>query len=167
MAESAKHRRAFDAYWELGAERSLARLHQALEAAGSAPTLRTLEEWSSRFQWQDRIGRLERDAREAADEARITAVREMQERQAREALLLQQKGAQWLGALEPGDVSAEAAIRAVIEGARLERLSRGEVSERVDLGGPDPALGRFTDDELERLSTLLAGDLAGAEPPAP
>lgn len=86
MPESTRQREGFDAYWELGAERSIERLHEVLTQAQrgnrSAPVLRTLYEWSSRYHWQDRIERLERQAREAADGARVDGLREMYERQA-------------------------------------------------------------------------------------
>ena len=65
MAETTRHREAFDAYWRLGGERSIERLHAVLGARGKAPTDRTLYEWSRRFRWQDRIARLEREAKRA------------------------------------------------------------------------------------------------------
>ena len=114
MPESTRHRRAFDQYWQLGAECSIERLHAELARDGRSPSLRTLYEWSRTYGWQARIADLERQARQAADEAWIAAVREMQERQARKGLLLQQKGAEWLTALDADEVSAEAAIRAVV-----------------------------------------------------
>ncbi len=164
MPESTRHRRAFDRYFRLGSQRSLALLHEVLKTeTGKAPAQRTLEEWSQRYQWQDRIAETERLAREADDEERIAAVREMQERQAREALLLQQKGAKWITTVDDAGVSAEAAIRAIVEGARLERLVRGEVTERTEIQGGDPGLGRFTDEELERLAIRLEADVGGVE----
>ena len=42
---------------------------------------------------------------------------EMYERQAKEGLLLQQRGAEWLSSSEAEAASPEAAIRAVVEGA--------------------------------------------------
>lgn len=165
MTESTRHRRAFDRYWQLGAERSLERLHAELERAGRAPSLRTLYEWSRRYGWQARIAELEREARQAGDQARIAAVREMQERQAREGLLLQQKGAEWLSTLGADEVSAEAAIRAVVEGARLERLARGEVTERTgNVDERDPQLERLTDDELQGLIRIATSAVEGAQP---
>ena len=165
MPESTRQREAFNRYWELGAERSVERLHALLSAEGKAPTTRTLYEWSSRFHWQNRIGDLERRARDADDEARIVAIREMQERQAREALLLQQKGTEWLAGLESDDIGAEAAIRAVVEGAKLERLVRGEATERTEQGVGDPRLEELSDDELERLIDHAAQAVEGEAPP--
>ena len=134
MTESTKHRRAFDRYWRLGEHRSLERLHAALEADGEAPSLRTLSGWSSKYGWQERIADLERAASEADREAQIAELRGMAERHAKEGLLLQQKGAQWLAALTADQVTAPAAIRAITEGvgssARLAAQTRRSTSRR-------------------------------------
>ena len=164
MRETTRHRKAFDRYWRLGPNRTLERLHAVLDAEGKAPALRTLEEWSRLLHWQHRIDDLERGARDAEDEARIAAIREMEERQAREALLLQQKGTEWIAPLSAGDASPEAAIRAIVEGARLERLVRGEVTERTELQvGADPRLEGYSDEELQRIVEIAERDLGGTE----
>lgn len=168
MAESTRARQAFERYWRLGAQRSLRLLHEALERDGHAPTLRTLEEWSRRYHWQDRVADVEREARRADDEARITAVREMADRHAREALLLQQKGAEWLAGLGPGEVTADAAIRAVVEGMKAERLARGDVTERTEVRTPvEGRLEELTDDELDRLVRIAEGALERGSAPRP
>jgi len=162
MAETTRHREAFDAYWRLGAERSIERLHAVLTARGRAPTVRTLYEWSRGFRWQDRIARLEREAKRAEDEARLQALREMYERQGKEALLLQQRGTEWLAGMTKDKATAEAAIRAIVEGARLERLARGEPTERQEVSGDvqiDAKLAALTDEELDRLIEYAEGAL--------
>lgn len=170
MEETARHRQAFERYWRMGGERTIERLHADLEAASGAPTLRTLYEWSRRYHWQDRIARLEREAKRAEDEARLSALREMYQRQAKEGLLLQQKGAEWLAAIAPGEATAEAAIRAVAEGARLERLARGEPTDRQEVKGEvgvNARLAEFSDEELDRIIEYAESALGGegeAEP---
>ncbi len=167
MPESTKHRRAFERYWRLGAERSIEKLHAAMSSEGSGPSLRTLYEWSRRYRWQDRLADLERQAREAEDEARVVAIRQMHERQAKEGLLLQQKGTEWLAQIETEEAKPEAAIRAVVEGARLERLARGEATERTEIrDDTDPRLQRLSDEELDRLIELAEG-VRGEGPPRP
>ena len=168
MPERTRQREAFDAYYGIGRERSLVRLHEVLGATWDrAPSLRTLEEWSRLHHWQDRLAGLERAARAAAEEERIAAIREMQARHAREALLLQQKGTEWLTAIDGGEASAEAAIRAIAEGARLERMARGEIeTAQAENEASDPRLERMTDDELDRLIDAARG-MAGDPPPAP
>ena len=161
MAESTRHRRAFDAYVEMGSDRSIERLHQILTKKGRAPSLRTLYEWSRRYHWQQRLADLERRARVAADEARIAEIRKMQGRQAKVGLLLQQKGTEWLTELEGERATADAAIRAITEGARLERLARGEPTERISQGETDSRLEELDDEELDRLIALEEGGVEG------
>lgn len=165
MTESTKHREAFELYWRLGAERSIERLHAAWSGRTrkAPPSLRTLYEWSSRCQWQSRIAKLERDARVAGDEARIAEIKEMQERQAKAGLFLQQKGMAWLVATGDEMASPEAAVRAIVEGAKLERLARGEVTERQEVTGEIAArLTEFNDDELDALIEHAQGLVGGA-----
>lgn len=164
MAESTKHRVAFEAYWRLGPERSIERLHAALAEAGQqAPSLRTLYEWSARYQWQSRVARLEQEARVAEDEARIAAINEMQERQAKAGLFLQQKGMEWLVTMGEDAATPEAAVRAIVEGAKLERLARGEVTGRQEVTGDiTTRLSEFSDEELDALIEHAAGLVGGA-----
>lgn len=170
MPESTRQRRAFDVYWELGGERSIERLKAELDARpGRSPGLRTLYEWSRRYHWQVHIGELERRARQAADQERLAALREMYDRQAREALFLQQKGAEWLTAMSEDQATAEAAVRAIVEGTKLERLARGEPSERNELkeGDNDEQLERFSTEQLQQLAQFaesLVESAAQAQP---
>jgi hypothetical protein len=153
VPEPARQRHAFEIYWRLGDDRSIERLHEALkEKNGRAPSLRTLYGWSASGQWQHRIARLENEARIAEDEARITAIREMAERQARAGLLLQQKGTQWLIQFGDQDATVESAIRAIVEGAKLERLASGEPTNRQEVNNNvDARLTVLSDIQLEDL----------------
>lgn len=168
MPESTRHREAFNAYVDLGGARSIERLRTALAARGAAPSVRTLYEWSRTYGWQQRLADLERETRVAEDAARIAAESEMRERQVKEALLLQQRGAERLAAIELDDVSMQAAIRALVEGAKLERLNRGVPTERgaVPPAATDPRLERFSDAELEQLVQLAERDLGGDAAPS-
>jgi len=169
VPESTRQRQAFDRYWELGGERSIERLYTVLRTEGRAPTLRTLYEWSRVYHWQDRLVDIEREARLEADEARRKAIAEMYERQAKEGLLLQQKGTEWLASMESKEGTPEAAIRAVVEGARLERMARGEPSEHVHqdgemlYGGID--LRGFSTEDLRRLVELAEHSGGGDREP--
>ena len=161
MRETTRHRDAFNAYVDMGSERTIEKLRTELQKEGRAPSVRTLYEWSRSFHWQHRLDDLERKARAAEEEARIKAIREMRERQAKEALLLQQKGAEWISRLEDAP-SAEAAIRAIVEGAKLERLARGETTEKVEIEQTgDSRLMEISDDQLEELIRLAAESVDG------
>ena len=99
MAEQTRHRLAFDHYVRLGAGRSLEALHAALCDDPSliglrkAPTRGTIDAWSSRFHWQDRLQDLERQARVCDDdEALVASLKEMNARHGKEGVALQQAG---------------------------------------------------------------------------
>jgi hypothetical protein len=161
MRETTRHRDAYNAYVDMGSERTIEKLRSWLREQGRAPSIRTLYEWSSSFHWQYRLDDLERKARVAEENARIKAIREMRERQAKEALLLQQKGAEWISGLMDAP-SAEAAIRAIVEGAKLERLARGESTEKIQIEDTgDSRLMEISDDHLEELIRLAGKDVDG------
>ena len=167
MREGKRQRDAFEVYFRLGDGRSLQVLHAALQETDRQPSIRTLESWSVRFDWQARIATLEREAVTSQRERLEQTVREMNERQAREGLLLQQKGTAALSAKSTEDFSAADAIRAIGEGVRIERLSRGEATDRLnhsDGDEHDPRWEGFTDDDLERIRLQLerGEDPAGA-----
>ena len=132
MAESTKHRHAFERYFRLGAKRSIKRLHAALEAEGDAPSLSTLFEWSRTYGWQDRLAELEREAAAAEQEVRVEEIREMERRHVGVALLLLQKGAERLTSMDPEAVTAATAIRAIELGVRFERMARG-TDKKIDI----------------------------------
>jgi len=169
MKESTRHRLAFDLYVRLGAARSLERLHEELTAdpglieLNSAPSRSTLDAWSANFHWQDRLRDLEREAANRDREEQVRALHDMNERHVKEGLALQQKGVERLKTLDEDEMSASDAIRSVIEGVKLERLSRGAPTERVAQEGTvDDRLRGFTGEELRQLADVAGRRAAGA-----
>jgi hypothetical protein len=164
VKEKTRHRLAFDLYVRMGASRSLEALQRNLKKDPSliglkrAPSLSTLEAWSSAFHWQGRLLDLERQAAERDQEELLRALHEMNERHAKEGLALQQKGVERLGTLSPDQLSASDAVRALVEGVRLERLARGEPTEHIRQEGKilhgHIDLSSFTNEELRRLAQL-------------
>lgn len=137
MPENAKHRHAFDAYWKLGSGRTIEKLHAVLcgrggrraggrPSSGHGPT-------AGKSAWPA----LRKRRRGRKTTVRVEALREMYERQAKEALLLQHRGAEWLAGITDDKVTADAAVRALVEGARLERLARGEPTDRQEVSTHD------------------------------
>ena len=172
MNETTRHRLAFNLYVRMGADRSLEALQEALAADPSliglkrAPSRSTLEAWSSALHWQDRILDLEGQAAEQDRHHQLEALREMAERHAREGLALQQKGVERLQSLPAEQLSPADAVRALIEGVRLERLARGEPTDRIMQRGEESHgpvdLANFTNEELRRLAELGDRRTAGA-----
>ena len=66
------------------------------------------------------------------------------------------------------EATPDAAIRAIVEGAKLERLARGEATERTEQRDiTDERLKELSDDELDRLLDQLGEGVGGegaAEP---
>lgn len=158
MLEQTRHRIAFNVYWALGPARSIEALHQRLAADGAdlgfarLPDLRTLYRWSSALHWQARLAELEREARDRDRDAQLAAIEEMNARQAREALLLQQKVVEGLQNRSAEAFTADGLVRALWTAIRVERLARGEPTERSEtMQGGDRRLERLSDDELEQL----------------
>ena len=173
MRERTRHRVVFDAYVRQGPNRSLERLHAEIvvdpEAYGFTrpPALRTLYGWSAELHWQDRLADLEREARQRDAVEQLEALHEMNERHAREGLALQQKAVQRLQTLLDRELAPGEAIRALVEGVRLERLARGEVTERTQIERDNLDLSTFSVAELRALAELAAGRAAGDRPPQP
>ena len=149
MRESTRHRHAFERYVRLGAKRSIERLHEVMstEDQGS-PSIRTLYDWSSKLQWQQRLDELEQAHRQLDRELFIAERRDAHRRHINISVLLQQKGVEWLDLLDERAVSGQAAIRALREGVRMERelldweaetlVPPKQVFERVITLGPGP-----------------------------
>lgn len=125
--ESSKAYAAFCIYRDLGPDRSL---DKALAAANKKPTNRRhWSRWMEKYNWYERvqvyddyIDRKKRDEKEKA-------ILEMSERQAREAMALQQKGLEMLRSLCVEEGKWQDAWRLIVEGAKLERLAMGEPTE--------------------------------------
>jgi len=127
MREETKHREAFERYVELGALRSLGRLRDQLQGEDSdAPAIRTLESWSSAFDWQRRLDDLEHESRQAHHQTLTERRRETQQRHLQLGRVLQQQGLQSLLArIAADDISAATALRAILSGVLLEREASG------------------------------------------
>ena len=163
MAESKKHRQTFEVYWRLGAQRSIPLLHQALsETMDNPPAERTLYEWSSKYHWQSRIARLEHEARIAEDEVRVAEIREMYERQAKQGRLMQEKGIELLRQISPDSATFDQAIKAVVEGAKLEITARGEPTSRQEVNIDfDARFQEISDDKVDALIQRAYDSLGG------
>lgn len=124
--ESHQAFQAFAAYRDMGTDRSTAKVAQRL---GKSKTL--MDRWSSRWAWVSRAqawdAELDRQNRQAQEQAR----RDMAERHAKEAMLLQQKILARLERLKPEELSPADLARWLDVAVKVERLSRGEPAEVV------------------------------------
>ncbi len=162
---------SFGAYLGLGPERNLRDLRAVLvnrrrQGGKCAPSLRTLESWSSRFGWQERVAAIERRARQEHEQQHVEWVLEHRERLRTQGQLLQDKGVEWLNAKMNKDVSATEAIRAIDAGSKLQALALGEVTSRIAVEDEDERLRGLTDDELEQLLRQVRAHTAAHRAPA-
>jgi hypothetical protein len=104
----------------------------------------------------------------AKREKLIEAVEEMAERHAKEALMLQNKALERLRQLRPEELTPRETLSYLIDAAKLERLARGEPTERVAEEHRFPDLNELSDDELAGIVASGRGLLpAGGRGAAP
>ncbi|MCC7104148.1 MAG: hypothetical protein IT307_03320 [Chloroflexi bacterium] len=108
-------------YWELGPERSLARLHELTVQLGSEVSLATLKRYSSSYDWQSRVVALGEEAGDVQRGRHIKEAIAVADRHAQIARALQSAGG---GALQ----------RLLSNPARLNDLSAAEIVRLLDLG---------------------------------
>jgi hypothetical protein len=127
QGEPAKAWQAFTVYRDAGAARSYRSVAESLSKSVSL-----IERWGSRWNWQRRVIEYDhvQEAQARAEMARDN--REMHKRHINEGLLLQQKGVERLQALDTDRMSVRDAILCIREGAKLERLARGEPTEIIE-----------------------------------
>lgn len=134
----------FAIYYGMGPERSLERVAAFGAEMGLrwVPSLKTVKRWSAHYGWQRRVAEMDEKIASRREDAQLSAIEEMNRRQALVGSALQQVGARIVNLRLTGDAGAEAllreaslheAARLVDVGAKLERLSRGAVTERQEI----------------------------------
>lgn len=126
--ETSKAYDAFIMYRDME-ERSLRQLAQTLaEKEGGKPGAKQgqLEVWSSKYNWVKRCAEWDEYQDEIVRKNQLKEIQKMATEQARLGKLLQSKGAQKFEKISMKKMDTHAAIKAIVEGAKLERLARGE-----------------------------------------
>jgi len=120
---------AFTLYRDMGYKRSLVKVGQ--KYGGNRNIRALMERWSSQYNWVERVTAyddyLELQKRLAHEEE----LEKMCKRHLTLSMALQSKAAEKLKDLEGKKMRVSDAIRAVSEGTKLERLTRGEPTEKV------------------------------------
>jgi hypothetical protein len=125
-------------YFALGNERTLKKVADYCRKIGVGISLKTLELWSRRFNWQSKIAILEARRTNERQMVQKYAIEEMNKVQAqvgRAILMVAQRHAEIIRELLDRDpdkplLAAADIPRFAREGATLERLARGEVTSR-------------------------------------
>jgi hypothetical protein len=140
---------AFVIYRDLPAEsRSLAATARRLRAAGNngrgERTLERLESLSVRWQWALRAKAWDAEVQRRRRDADKLARRDMADRHARQAVVLQQKLLTRLQKLNPEELEPADLVRWLEVAVKVERLSREDANPATEvLSLPDAAAGRM------------------------
>lgn len=135
--ESSQAFAAFDCYCRMGAERSLSKVSQVLH---KSKTL--LGRWSSEWEWVKRCQAYDNFLQEQELEQVKKEREQMRKRHAVLGELLQKKAASALKSLDPENLEAKDLLKFIIEGAKLETISRGV--DPASPSGTDSAGGNQT-----------------------
>lgn len=164
--ESAKAYLGFCTYRDLGPDRCLDQASRAYhqpqgeqgDQAGHKPRASgTIRRWAQRWNWSARALAWDRELERVKRQEQLAAVQEMGERHAREAMMLQTKAVERLRQLRPEELKPHDTLAYLVEAAKLERLARGEPTERVAEEHTFTDVKALTDDELARIAAAGRG----------
>lgn len=124
-------------------ERSLREVANRLKKS-----LTLIGRWSSKHSWVERVAawddEQERIEREIAQKEQAKAIREMRKRQAQAGQALQLKATKALGKIPIDQMSAQDIVKMMVEGAKLERIGRGDVETVVEARQGEAAVSPIT-----------------------
>jgi hypothetical protein len=135
MRETPQAARAFEDYYDLGEDRSLRKLadSRGQEEGKRRARLATLEQWSSKHHWQERIIQRDREKAAAKRKKHDADIEAMNERHVLIATTHEVKAIKQIEVLTKGETfSASAAVRLLDITTKLERLARGAPTENVE-----------------------------------
>jgi hypothetical protein len=115
---------AFTLYRDLGSKRSQVLVAEKL---GKSTTL--ISRWGSAWKWVRRVEAWDDHIDYEATQAAFHEVVEMRKRHINIATALQVKGFQDFDKINPEDLKAAERLAFILEGVKLERISRGEATE--------------------------------------
>ena len=149
--ESAKAFEAFVVYRDMGAERSLRKVGRVL---GKSTVM--MERWSSANNWKARVDAWDTEQDRLNREKQIQEIAKMRTRHTKLAESMLLKAARALQKLDPEDMNSNNITRMVDVATQLERLSRGDTTDSIEIrdgGKSEPAVtfympdnGRDTED---------------------
>lgn len=149
--ESLKAFEAFATYRDMD-QRSLSKVGRTL---GKSKAL--MERWSSAHEWQKRVAAWDAEQDRISRQAQIEAIKKMRKEHAALANAMLVKAAKALKRIPEDDIKASDLSRLVEVGAKLERISRGDVGDVIEErdGGPSIPTVQFyiPDNHREEVNT--------------
>ncbi len=164
--------RAFAAYRDSGAngaKRSLQKTADSLTKSNGEPyAVGTLKDWSRKWFWQSRVDAWDAEMDGLTRKELEKGITGMRKNHVAIATAMLGKAAQALKDLPTADMSPKDIATMVDVAAKLERLSRGEVTERTEgtqtiageVGLHQIDLSKVTDEELAQLDEITGKILA-------
>jgi hypothetical protein len=159
--ESARAYTAFCLFRDLGPRRSLdaasRSYHHPGPEARQLPSGRlprasgTIRRWAHRWRWLDRACAWDEETERIKQVEQLAAIQDMAQRHAKEALMMQNKAIERLRQLRPEELGVRDTLAFLVEAAKLERLARGEPTERVSQEHHFEDLKELTDEELAQI----------------
>jgi hypothetical protein len=153
--ESSKAYAAFCIYRDQGPRRTFDGASRAYHGGAAAGPKRRasghIRLWAERWHWLARAQAWDQESDRVKRQKEIEAVAEMAERQAKEAVMLQSKAVERLRQLRPEELKPRDTLDFLIQAAKLERLARGEPTERVAEEHHFADVKELSDDELSRI----------------
>ena len=107
---------AFSIYRDMGSSRSTAKVGRKL---GKSKNL--MDRWSSRWEWVERARAYDNDLERQERAEAAKDLKEARKRQRKTGYFMQKKATEALDRLNVEDLDANAIIRLIVEGAKLER----------------------------------------------
>ena len=131
---SAKAELCFLAYTLLGNDRTIARVVEACKIVGVQVSQSTLEKYSARYHWIERVAEVETQARTQTQRALVRTVAEMNEGQAVGGHAMQAWAMENAAALRKAGEALDAKDIVAVhrEGREAERLALGEATGRTE-----------------------------------
>jgi hypothetical protein len=126
--ETKKSWEAFAIYRDMLSDRTLRKTAQQLNK-----NLTTIADWSKKFEWVSRVEKYDSYLDKETRKKREKEIVDMKDRHAKLATAMLAKAAKALQAIPDDEIKPQDVARMIEVGSKLERLSRGETTENVDV----------------------------------
>lgn len=144
--ETKKAFESFIIYRDMGMDRSIRKVAQKLNKS-----YQLLARWSTQYDWVDRANEYD------AEMDRLKLLQEEKERKAmgkrhaKGAMLIQSKAIERLKTIEPEHLEPKDLIKWFVEAVKIERLSRGETTDKAEVAHSGEIKERHEHDITERV----------------
>ena len=125
--ETAKAFEAFCKYRDMGPDRSLRKVVQALNK-----NLTTIAEWSTKYDWVKRVASWDAEQDRIARQQQLKEIKAMRNRHAGMAKAMIVKAGRALQKIPDDEIKASDISRMIEVASKLERISRGDVGEVIE-----------------------------------